>query len=335
MPDSQGQRSLTRRTCVAAIGASWLGTPTYGQQVQPHLISETRPILSTSFDRSGRLVTSSEANKVTLWNIRSPRERKDVWAAEVWKEFDIDAFVRVVFTMDGSFAISATRVGRTIQVWRIATGEIVTTLKVPSGLANTLAISDDSKYLAASGFCPRLYIWRLQTKEPSPFADYPLPEGRILALAYAGKGVLFMVTETGSFGTLDLLGDNKLSFGTQGGSRLFKAAVAQDNVGRIALMSATEGTLWDLRERSVIRRVEMRRPLESAPLVDIAVSGEGRALCIGAERSIVVSSYATGLEGESELSTKGLVRSLALDKTGEVAVASTDARELVLLPLRR
>jgi WD40 repeat protein len=164
-----------------ASGKNWL-------TLQGHLTA----VFSVAISPDGKLIASGESQQIRLWDIADGRQHIHARRLEGHDQ----AVYALAFSPDGGTLASASAEG-TINLWEVATGRQVKTLKVPQERWKVLAYSPDGRTLAAGGLDQGLVCWdtaswtiRHRTPPENPLAVTALAFSRdgqrlVVALGYA------------------------------------------------------------------------------------------------------------------------------------------------------
>jgi WD40 repeat protein len=111
------------------------------------------PVHSIAFDPTGKMLASGGGDTIRLWDVETGREE-----ARMNTRFPYE----LVFSPNGKFLFSSST--KDVRVWNVAERKEIRTLGASKGaLVFSLAVSPDSKYLAAQSHEGPTHVWEIET----------------------------------------------------------------------------------------------------------------------------------------------------------------------------
>jgi dipeptidyl aminopeptidase/acylaminoacyl peptidase len=253
-----------------------------------------------------RFATSSSDGYVKVW---SRRYRKILRGHKHWT-------LAISFSPDSAKLASANG-DRTVKLWDVATGQVITTLEGHTSTVYAAAFLPDGKTLATAGI-GGIKLWNLDTFKSSATM---MTDGVVYSLAITPDGkTLFAGCSDAAVVTFDLSDVAKPVPGAklmdhQGEVRCVTVAPN----GKLFATGSTDNTvkIWDLSTRSVVQPLEA----EEGSVFSIAFSPNGRFLA---------SAHTEGLAKLWDVGTGKPVTTLRVNSGAVYAVAFTpDGRRLI------
>ena len=177
------------------------------------LIGHNTLVYVLAFSPDGAMLASGKSRTVHIWDVAHGTERA---------RFDLTGPLNFVFSPDSRKLIAANDF-HTVQVWDIAEEKVLATLQGEDGdgrgIAATLAISPDGKYLASTESSTAIHLWNLDTLRRRSLLRGHLfnirslafsPDGQILASGDSkGNVIVWDIVKKKQIATLK--GDNPKS----------------------------------------------------------------------------------------------------------------------------
>ncbi len=141
-------------------GTVWLWDAASGER-HSVLPGHTKTVLAVAFSPDGRWLGSGDlAGVVRLWEVT----RRTAWTTLETSEEEV-AVTALTFAPDSPTL--AVAVGCAVQLWDVATGKLLATLRGHEGQVNCLAYSPDGKCLASGSYDRTVRLWDVTRYRPS------------------------------------------------------------------------------------------------------------------------------------------------------------------------
>ena len=226
----------------------------------------------------------------------------------------------VSFSPNGEYVATGTY-GGTVNVWDVAIGQIVTTLKIDSaGAVNSIAFSPDNKLLAAGCLNGKIAIWDI----PSNFNKRIIKEfdTKIWNICF-NTNSLQIVYSTSEWGDtayiMDLEDEYKITpFSYNIGLSTFINDIDLSCDGEIIAASGDAIRIWSIKNKKLIYTID-----EPAKTIDFFPNGNWFATSSG--NKIKIWDTKTGRLILNKLANEKTIQSLSISKDGSmIASGSTD-----------
>jgi WD40 repeat protein len=271
---------ITRREAAFALLSASAAAQTAGR-IRRHKASAE--ILASKFLPGARnrphVLTSNSNDTVSII---------DGSTGEVATSYQMFRFSQVAFFPDGLRAVSTGKeVAGKVVSWQVADGKKVGEYTWETGgkpgSLYAVAVSPDGQLLAAAGFDPFLYMWKVGANRP--WKQVPVRNGRILALQFDQPSRLQILTETGSLGTYD--GGSDIAFGGLDGKRLLQGSFSNDGK-RVAATAGFEIDVWDAMEKKQISSQIVDDRSDS--VYRVSLSDDGHVVAYASHRGLSVAA---------------------------------------------
>jgi WD40 repeat protein len=152
---------------------------------------KTMNMTQVIFTRDGKLLLSSETNKVRLWDLAAKKEVRQFTRGEA----DTRVVYDVALSPDEKQLATAEGPAKLVAIWDVKSGKEIRTLTAFTNMAIAVAYSPDGKILACSDGAGMVRLWDPKTGKPFAELKGPIGGGSSLAFSPDGKTLVSVGVE--------------------------------------------------------------------------------------------------------------------------------------------